>query len=132
VILKFKDLDQFINIQNLNSYDSVSIDQVKYTTVDNKSNFCDYCVKVNNTDTLGSIEQIIYDGERVLFLIKQINKLHTPFYDSDFQSIKSSTYIASLSNLKLLVSAYNCIKVFFCKVGDYYFISEFNIEHIFH
>ena len=132
--------DKLIDVFYLNFYNEIKcikvtrkiiLRNVVFTTSENNSKHCDFCVK-NTKNEYGLIEKIIQVDDSFFFVLKKIVKLINSFYSPNFPNVKSHLTLASVSEEYFIEKIEDVTKTAFLKISnDLIFVSDLNISHLF-
>lgn len=119
------------DIRELELTNRVIYNGIKYTTYENVSKFCDYCVYSEESE-FGLIKDFIKDKNKLYVLCQKIVKIYEPFKIKikKHQAI-SNVFICDRTEEYFVTTIELVKKVCFFEINELCFISTFNASHLF-
>ena len=119
-----------INFQELKVYKKLELNGIIYTSSKAETKYCDSCFTTSEVG-FGNIEYFFIHDDKFYVVAKQIVRLFNPFYWNELPHLKASLsycYISCNINIQEVVFLKKCALI---RIDDRFFISTFNISHLF-
>ena len=117
-------------IEELIFFNKIIYNSIIYTSVAIKTKYFDSCFTIGN-NKFGLIENFFTLNEKHYVVARKLNRLNSPFFCEQNDSIISSLHLCHVSNNFFIEEIFEIKKSIFIQIEQKCFVSNFSISHLF-